>query len=91
MKVCFLFSLIFLFSFSFINVSTLSENFDMTVFSSIISIVEVFKAFDITTEIVPKLTKKEYQKLENISAKEHLENHHIKKKKSLIHAVMKIN
>ena len=58
MKACFLFSLICLFSFSFKNISALSENFDMTVFSSIISTVEVFKAFDITTEIVPKLTEK---------------------------------
>lgn len=69
MNSCFLFCLIFLFSFSFINISAKSEHFDMTVFSSLISTAEVFKSFDLTTEIVPKLTEKGIEKAKKYLSK----------------------
>ena len=69
MNTSFLLSLICLFSFSFINISALSEHFDMTVFSSVISMTQVFKTFDITTEIVPKLTEKGKEKAKKYLSK----------------------
>ena len=69
MNWCFLFSLICLFSFSFINISAKNENFDMIVFSSLISTAEVFKSFDLTTEIVPKLTEKGIEKAKKYLSK----------------------
>ena len=62
MNSSFLLSFICLISFSFINISAISEHFDMTIFSSLISTAEVFKSFDLSMEIVPKLSEKGIEK-----------------------------
>lgn len=62
MNSSFLLSLICLISFSFINISAKSEHIDMTIFSSLISTSEVFKSFDLSMEIIPKLSEKGIEK-----------------------------
>ena len=69
MKSYFLFYLICLFSFSFINISAKSQHFDMTVFSSLLSMTQVFNKSNLTSEIIPKLTEKGIEKAKKYISK----------------------
>ena len=57
--------IIYIFSFSFINVSAKEEHLDMAIFSSVISIADIFRNLKVSTDILPQLSKKAIEKAKN--------------------------